>query len=102
MVGKDVEGDFADIKGQKMVIKGDTITLKHECKFKIDAAKHPKEQELEGADGGDAEKGTWKGIYELKGDDLTLCMALPNLDRPQSFETKEGVLIMLLKLKRVK
>jgi uncharacterized protein (TIGR03067 family) len=35
---------------------------------------------------------TWKGIYVLDGDTLTICDNAPNLDegRPDSFETKSG------------
>ena len=35
---------------------------------------------------------TWKGIYALDGDTLTICDNAPNLDadRPVSFETKSG------------
>ena len=35
---------------------------------------------------------TWKGIYALDGDTLTICDNAPNLDkgRPDSFETKSG------------
>jgi uncharacterized protein (TIGR03067 family) len=35
---------------------------------------------------------TWKGIYVLDGDTLTICDNAPNLDegRPVSFETKSG------------
>jgi RNA polymerase sigma factor (sigma-70 family) len=103
MFGKEVEGqEAANMKEHKYVFKGDTFTAKHECKFKIDPAKKLKEIDLEVDVGSDAEKGTWKGIYDLKGDDLTICFALPNIDRPQSFESKEGVLIMLVKFKRVK
>ena len=41
-------------------------------------------------------------IYQLDGDKLTLCMILkPDADAPDSFETKEGDGLMLLKLHRV-
>jgi uncharacterized protein (TIGR03067 family) len=35
---------------------------------------------------------TWKGIYVLDGDTLTICDNAPNLNegRPDSFETKSG------------
>ncbi|HEV3144150.1 MAG TPA: sigma-70 family RNA polymerase sigma factor [Gemmataceae bacterium] len=101
MSGKEAEGqEAANIKEHKIVFKGDTLTAKEKCKFKLDPTKNPKELDLEVDVGNEVEKGTWKGIYELKGDDLTLCMALPNMDRPGTFESKEG--IAMLKLKRVK
>jgi RNA polymerase sigma factor (sigma-70 family) len=101
--GKEVEGGEAEeMKKHKFVFKGDKLTVKVECAYTIDTAKKPKEIDLKVEEGPELERGTWKGIYELKGDELTLCMALPNDARPTEFETKEGEKTMLLKLKRTK
>jgi RNA polymerase sigma factor (sigma-70 family) len=101
--GKKVEGDEADeIKKHKFVFKGDKLTAKAEATYTIDPSKKPKEIDLKIEEGPEAERGTWKGIYDLKGDELTLYIALPNQDRPTKFETKEGEMTMLLKLARVK
>ena len=45
---------------------------------------------------------TWKGIYVLDGDTLTICDNAPNLDqrRPISFETKSGSGYELITFKR--
>jgi uncharacterized protein (TIGR03067 family) len=45
---------------------------------------------------------TWKGIYVLEGDTLTICDNAPNLDepRPGSFETKSGSGYELIAFKR--
>jgi len=45
---------------------------------------------------------TWKGIYVLDGDTLTICDNAPNLDvgRPSSFETKSGSGYELITFKR--
>ena len=45
---------------------------------------------------------TWKGIYVLDGDTLTICDNAPNLDesRPVSFETKSGSGFELITFKR--
>jgi RNA polymerase sigma factor (sigma-70 family) len=104
MGGKDVDGDEAEqMKKQKFVFKGDKLTAKVECTYTIDSSKKPKEFDLKVEDVPEGpERGTWKGIYELKGDELTLCMALPNQDRPTEFVTNEGERTMLLKLKRSK
>jgi uncharacterized protein (TIGR03067 family) len=103
MGGKDADGEEAEqMKKQKYVFKGDKLTAKVECTYTIDSSKKPKEFDLMVEDGPEQERGTWKGIYELKGDELTLCMALPNQDRPTEFVTKEGELTTLLKLKRAK
>jgi RNA polymerase sigma factor (sigma-70 family) len=91
-----------DVKERRFVFKGDTVTVKSEVKYIIDPDKKPKEISLEVTDGPAREQGTWKGIYELNGDDLTICIALPGTDRPAKFETKEGEWVTLMKLKRVK
>ena len=46
---------------------------------------------------------TWKGIYVLDGDTLTICDNAPNLDegRPISFETKSGSGYEVITFKRV-
>jgi uncharacterized protein (TIGR03067 family) len=49
-----------------------------------------------------AERVTWKGIFELKGDELTLCLAIPNMERPTEFDSKEGETSVFMKLKREK
>jgi uncharacterized protein (TIGR03067 family) len=43
-----------------------------------------------------------KGIYELKGDELLLCIAPPNRERPTEFKCKQGEETLLLRLKRAK
>jgi len=45
---------------------------------------------------------TWKGIYVLDGDTLTICDNAPNLDvgRPSSFETKSGFGYEVITFKR--
>jgi RNA polymerase sigma factor (sigma-70 family) len=101
--GKEAQGAEAEqMKMMKVVFKGDKVTAKFECTYAIDPGKKPKEFDLKVDEGPELERGTWKGIYELKGDELTLCMALPNQNRPTEFASKEGEFIMLLKLKRAK
>ena len=101
--GKEAQGPEAEqMKMLKYVFKGDKLTAKTPGQFTLDASKKPKQIDLKIDDGPENERGTWKGIYELKGDDLTLCMAPPNQDRPTAFESKEGELTVLLKLKRAK
>jgi uncharacterized protein (TIGR03067 family) len=101
--GKEPDGDEADrIKKHTFVFKGDKLTAKEESTYTIDPGKTPKQIDLNVDVGPEAERGTWKGIYELKGDELTMCMALPNQDRPTEFTSKEGTMTFLMKLKRVK
>jgi RNA polymerase sigma factor (sigma-70 family) len=101
--GKEVQGAEADdIKKQKFVFKGDKVMAKADCAYMIDPSKKPKEIDLQVDEGPPQERGTWKGIYDLKGDALTLCMAMPNQNRPTEFVTREGEATILLKLKRAK
>jgi RNA polymerase sigma factor (sigma-70 family) len=104
MNGKDVDGDEGNqIKSQKMVFTGNKVKLKHEVEYTIDPSTKPKQIDLKVDEGPEAERGTWKGIYELKGDELTLHVgAGPDADRPTEFVSKEGVRTMLFKLKRAK
>jgi RNA polymerase sigma factor (sigma-70 family) len=101
--GKEAEGrDAEQMKMLKFSIKGDKLIAKTEAGYTLDPSKKPKEIDLLVADGPEQERGTWKGIYELMGDELTLCMALPNHERPTQFVSNEGEMTMLLKLKRAK
>jgi RNA polymerase sigma factor (sigma-70 family) len=102
MAGKEVEGDEADeIRAFKLVVKGDHMKSRHGGKFTLDPSKKPKELDWDMQEGPEVERGMWRGIYELKGDELTLVIAMPNTDRPREFKTEQGVLQMLMKLKRV-
>ena len=102
--GKAIEGkELDEIKERDFIFKADTVIARHEVKYTIEASKQPKQIELDVTEGPERERGIWRGIYELKGDDLTICLAMPNLDRPDKFETKEGVMgVMLMKFKRAK
>jgi uncharacterized protein (TIGR03067 family) len=45
---------------------------------------------------------TLLGIYKLEGDKLTLCLALPDKERPTEFTTKSGTGTLLYTFKREK
>jgi uncharacterized protein (TIGR03067 family) len=102
--GKEVEGEEGDnIRKGKLVVKGDHMQFKHGGKFTLDPGKKPKEFDLDMQEGvPEAERGLWRGIYELKDDELTLVLVLPNLDRPREFKTEEGTPQFMMKLKRAK
>lgn len=101
--GQDAADDeLKQMQENKFVFKGDTVKVKAEAKYMIDPAKTPKELTLEVTEGPQQEQGTWKGIYELKGDELTICINMPGADRPQKFESNAGDRTVLMKLKRVK
>jgi RNA polymerase sigma factor (sigma-70 family) len=101
--GKEPQGDEAErIKMHKFVFKGDKLTAKGEHSYSIDASKKPRHFNLIVEEGPEAERGTWQGIFELKEDRLTICLAPPNQDRPTVFESKEGEHTILMRLKREK
>jgi RNA polymerase sigma factor (sigma-70 family) len=101
--GKEPEGDEAErILKQQVVFDGEKVKLKKEATFSIDPSKSPKEIDLEVKDGPEREVGTWKGIYKLNDDELTICIVLPKTDRPTDFVSTEGEMVTLLKLTRVK
>jgi uncharacterized protein (TIGR03067 family) len=96
-----------EVKKGTMVIKGDKLTTVRpdgftaESQITIDPTQRPKTIDLVPQDGPDTEKGkTFRGIYKLDGDTLTLCMNGPDMERPQEFKTEAGSQVMLMTLKR--
>ena len=84
------------IKGSKMTVDKKSIKLTDKddkqlwvIDYKLDASKKPAAIDMTVAEGPGASKSS-KGIYELDGDTLKLCYALPGGDRPKDFKTKEG------------
>ena len=71
--------------GDKVKIVNEGQNKKDEGIFNLDPAKSPKE--IDFTPDGDV---AHKGIYELKGDTLKVCMAHPPQDRPTEFASKEG------------
>ena len=70
--------------------------LKIEGKFKIDPTAKPKTIEST-ATSGPYKDQELLGIYELDGDTLKICYALPGKDRPTEFKSKEGVMLFVHK-----
>jgi len=93
------------IKSVRLTFAGDKLTVHGdkgmESVFKLDAAKKPCQIDVTPGDGPD--KGTvLKGIYELKGDELRICIGKSGKDRPTEFASKEKSGIILIELKREK
>ena len=89
-------------KGDKMLILERGGTGKREYSFKLDPSKKPKAIDVTPLDGPFKDK-TAPAIYELKGDELKLCM--PNQetkDRPTEFKAAKGSKLGLFVLKRSK
>jgi uncharacterized protein (TIGR03067 family) len=88
---KDVKITFA---GDKMSFqKGDKS---QDGTIKLDPAKKPREIDIT------REGKTARGIYELTGNTLKLCIAFADNDRPREFKTEAGAPLFLLVLKREK
>lgn len=75
------------IKGSERLVK-DGDDVKSKATFTVDATKKPKQMDVTVTDGPLAGK-TYPGIYELKDDTFTLCLALEG-DRPDDLTSKEG------------
>jgi uncharacterized protein (TIGR03067 family) len=95
------------IKNAKLVFKGDTYTFHSgdqviEGMVSLDLTKTPKQIDAKQLSGPGKGK-TRKGIYQLEGDDLKLCLGQAGGDvRPKTFATAEGEPARLYVLKRAK
>ena len=73
----------------------------HKGTFKLDASKKPKQIDITPTDGDEKDK-VIHGIYSLEKDELKICIARGDKERPTEFESKEGSGHMLVTLKRAK
>ncbi len=95
----------AGAKGDKVTFAGDKITIKEKggeekhAAYKADPAKKPAQIDVTPSEGNEQGE-VHKGIYVLKGDELTICLARPGTDRPT--EPASGSGLMLVVLKRAK
>jgi uncharacterized protein (TIGR03067 family) len=93
-----------EAKGTQIIFKGKTVTSKsmgkeHKGTIKVD----PKNKTIDITPNEENTK-TAKGIYQLKGDKLKLCLARSGKDRPKDFtaDKRSGQGIMVLKLAKSK
>jgi uncharacterized protein (TIGR03067 family) len=98
--GMDIEqfkdGTFT-FKDGKLAMK--TMRGERTSEYKIDASKKPATIDLT-AKGGQRDGQVTKGIYEVKGDDLKICIGfMPDTERPKMFTDGEADLA-LITLKR--
>jgi uncharacterized protein (TIGR03067 family) len=75
----------------------------HTVSYTIDATKKPKEIDMTPQDGPNKDR-TMKGIYELKGDTLRICLNPEDTtaERPKKLATEEGSRVVIATFKRVK
>ncbi len=88
-------------KGGEIVVEGDDkIKVEYaRLKVKIDTTTTPKLFDL--TVGAGIQKGAdMEGIYELKGDELRICVKVFGKDRPSEFSSPDGSSIALLVMKR--
>jgi RNA polymerase sigma factor (sigma-70 family) len=84
-----------------MVFDGDSVTAPHKGSFKLDETKTPKHIDLT-LDEPENSKGSYEGVYELKGDKLTLVLAERGYNRPAGLDDDKKSTTMRIELERVK
>jgi uncharacterized protein (TIGR03067 family) len=72
----------------------------HQVTFKLDSTKKPKEIDVTPGDGPQAGM-LMRGIYSLSKDELKICLAHPEQDRPKSLD-KPGENVIVVTLKKAK
>jgi uncharacterized protein (TIGR03067 family) len=92
---------FPEAKEDRIVFAGDKLTVKikdrmHDATYQLDPNKHPKRIVIVSAD---AQEKPLKGIYQLEGDSLKICLGK---DQPVEFAARAGTEQVLLILKRDK
>jgi uncharacterized protein (TIGR03067 family) len=92
----------------QLIFSGDDFSAKvpsgddHKGTFKVNPASKPRAIDIMLTEGPEKDK-TAEGIYELKGDELRLCIAKPgNKGRPTEFASKPDSGILLVIAKRAK
>jgi uncharacterized protein (TIGR03067 family) len=90
-------------QGNAATVEGNDQVKKEYAKFtfKLDPAATPRLFDLTIA-AGVQKDAVMEGIYELKGDQLRICLKVLGQDRPTEFASPEGASIALLVLKREK
>jgi uncharacterized protein (TIGR03067 family) len=94
-----------DAAGEKVTFDGESITIQmkeRELKgtYKLDSTKKPKQIEITPADGPDKDKAL-HGIYSIEKNELKICIAHGEKERPTEFKSEEGSGISLATLKRM-
>jgi uncharacterized protein (TIGR03067 family) len=100
----------ADVVGHRLSFTGNRFQIRSEDgkplfagTFRLEPSTQPAAIDFEHTEGTLKGK-TWKGIYALTGDTLTICDNAPSLDkvRPAAFEARTGSGHILITFKRVK
>jgi uncharacterized protein (TIGR03067 family) len=100
----DMPAAAAPMTASRLLMDGDRFRMEsphanYDGIFTIDAAQEPMRIDIEFIEGPEA--GNWSyGIYELDGDQLTICLGLTGASRPVGFSTKPGSGHALERLRR--
>jgi uncharacterized protein (TIGR03067 family) len=99
----DVVGHRLSFTGNRFQIRSRDGKTLYEGTFRVDAKTKPATIDFEHTKG-DLKGKSWKGIYALDGDTLTVCDNAPDLDkgRPTAFEAKTGSGHVLVTFERAK
>ena len=99
------------VKRMRFTFKGDSVSVRgnhnddsqEQCGYEIDAAKSPKHLDITPSKESNQKKPVL-GIYDIKGDELKLCLRHGNSSdgRPTEFSTKPESNLILMVFKRVK
>jgi uncharacterized protein (TIGR03067 family) len=100
---RDVVGHRLSITGPRFQIQSKDGTPLFAGTVRVDPKAKPAAIDFEHADGALAGK-SWKGIYRLAGDTLTVCDNAPDVEkeRPTAFQAKAGSGYVLITFKRAK
>ena len=87
----------AEVAGHRLAFSGDAFTIQHEDHtlyrgtYLTDPGRKPAQIDFRHT-GGDIKGKTWKGIYRLEGETLTICDNAPAITRPRPirFAAKAG------------
>jgi uncharacterized protein (TIGR03067 family) len=97
-MGQKVPADQLKQLGMKMTFKDDKVTLQGKGQpdevmtIKLDASQKPKT-----IDATDPQNKLEKGIFELEGDTLKMCIAQPGADRPKDFTSTKDTMLIIAK-----
>ncbi len=107
VVSHAVDGDGQDTKGAKVQFAKGNFTLEEQngevqkCSYKADTSRVPNQIDFTPTDGTQKDQ-VFPGIFTLKGDRLTVCLARPGSDRPAETASTEGSGNILIVLDRAK
>jgi uncharacterized protein (TIGR03067 family) len=107
VVSENVGGQSRRTEGDShgsWIIDGDKIVMqtdgRREGKFTIDPSKSPRQIDITVASSDGKKEETIRGVYELRGDDLYVCLASGDAPRPLDLRAASGTDQVWLGLKR--